>query len=147
VNVAEEDATLTATPGGAQIAGANGTAFTADGWPSGPSVPTPDLPRMPTSLEDWRNAIANAPAAEIPPLEPIAAGETPGDYGARVLTPLGITIAQVANAGRLAEIARDADHPEWAVILAAAGVTRQIAAAEVPTVPAPAPAPDMQLPA
>jgi hypothetical protein len=123
INTAETEATLTPGPDGAAVASET-VSFTAEGWPTGPTVPVPDLPRVPTSVADWREAIAKAPDATIPPLEPIQRGEPPSEYGARVLTPLGITIAQVAKAGMLESIAMDADDPEWAVILAAAGVKR-----------------------
>lgn len=100
----------------------DGMGVKVEGWPAGPLTPEPDLPREPTTVADWRAAIASAQKRDIPPLPPIATGATPAEYAALALTPLGLTIAEVAAAGKLADILTTDLAPEWAVILAAAGV-------------------------
>jgi hypothetical protein len=98
------------------------------GWPpveSSPVVPVPDLPRPPTTVDDWRSAIAAGQKRELGMLPPINPDETPADYSSRALAGLGLTIADVAASGGLETIASNATHEEWQVILLAAGVIIQ----------------------
>jgi hypothetical protein len=92
-----------------------------------PIVPTPDIPGPPTTTEEWRAVLANTPDKEIGVVDQIQPDETPAAYSARVLSPLGLTIAELARnkptlEGALATSA-GRTHPEWTPILEAAGIT------------------------
>lgn len=116
---------------GGVITTEEGEIITLEGWPlregkPEAQVPVPDLPRPPTTLEDWRAAIAAAAPFSDPGLMAVSENETPSAYAARVLAPMGLTLAAVLAGRALGpDQLRHATGPEWDTILTAAGIQRE----------------------
>jgi hypothetical protein len=62
-----------------------------------PTLPEPDLPRVPDNAEEWRTRIASAASRQVPQLPPVEEDESVAAYSDRALVPLSLTIAEVAK--------------------------------------------------
>jgi len=61
------------------------------------AIPTPDLPPVPGSTEEWAARIDGAMLRQVPALPPVEENEEVDAYAERALIPLSLTVAEAAK--------------------------------------------------